>query len=53
MEEKQLDDLPVGFILAYVPDWTGLNMEEAAAIALQKDEIAADNLERDALELFR
>jgi len=44
---KKTNPPDIEFILAYVPDFTGLNLEEAAAIAIEKDEEAADNLESD------
>jgi hypothetical protein len=50
--ERPLTDLPDEFVSAYVPDGYGLNFEDAAAIALQMDKIAADDLEADALEFL-
>ena len=50
--ELPLSSLPDEFVSAYVPDGFGLSFEDAAAIALQMDKNAADELEAQALELL-
>jgi len=50
--ERPLTDLPDEFVTAYVPDGFGLSFEDAAAIALQMDKNAADELTDDAQEVL-
>ena len=45
-----MDDQPdIEFILAYVPDWTGLRLFDAAMLAIEMDYQAANDLENDFL----
>ncbi len=44
-----MPEFDLDFITAYIPDFQGLRLEEAAEIAKKMDEEAAKNLEEDFL----